>query len=57
MCLRRLMKAMDEVNRKFGRDTVRFGAARPDGRWATKCLRRSQRYTTCLKEVFKVMTR
>ena len=52
--LRRLMKAVDEINRKFGRNTVRFGAARPGGRWARKCLRRSRRYTTCLNEVLKV---
>src|SRR5205085_285189 len=51
---RRLMKAMDEINGTFGRDTVRFGAARPGGRWETKCLRRSRRYTTCLDEVLRV---
>jgi DNA polymerase V len=48
---RRVLKAMDEINRKHGRDTVRFGAAQPNGRWQTKFLKRSQCYTTCLKDV------
>lgn len=51
---RRLMQAVDEINRRFGRDTVRFGTARPGGRWEMKCLRRSPRYTTCFNEVLKV---
>lgn len=51
---RRLMKAVDEINLRFGRDTLRFGAARPGGRWETKFLRRSRRYTTCLNEVLRV---
>ncbi|MDQ3743239.1 MAG: Y-family DNA polymerase [Acidobacteriota bacterium] len=51
---RRLMKAMDEINARYGRNTLRFGAARPGGRWETKFLRRSRRYTTCLGEVLCV---
>ena len=51
---RRVMRAVDEINSRFGRDTVRFGAARPGGRWETKFLRRSRRYTTCLGEVLRV---
>jgi len=50
----RLMKAVDEINARFGRDTIRFGVARPGGRWETKFLRRSRRYTTCLSEVLRV---
>ena len=48
---RRLMRAIDEINARHGRDTVRFGVAQPEGRWKTRFLRRSPRYTTCLKEV------
>jgi DNA polymerase V len=48
---RGVMKAIDEINRRHGRDTVRLGVARPDGRWRTKFLRRSPNYTTRLKEV------
>jgi DNA polymerase V len=51
---RRAMKAMDEINRKFGRDTIRLGAANPNARWGPKSLRRSRRYTTCLSEVLRV---
>jgi DNA polymerase V len=51
---RRLMRAVDEINSRFGRDTVRFGVACPGGRWETKCPRRSRRYTTCLGEVPRI---
>jgi DNA polymerase V len=47
----RVMKAVDDINRRHGHDTVRFGVARPKGRWQTKSLRRSQNYTTSLEEV------
>jgi DNA polymerase V len=51
---RRVMKAVDEINTRHGRDTIRFGAARPGGRWETKFLRRSRCYTTRLDEVLRV---
>jgi len=51
---RQVMVAVDRMNRKYGRDTVRFAVARPDGRWRTKFQRRSPRYTTCLQEVLCV---
>jgi DNA polymerase V len=51
---RRVMKVVDEINAKHGRDTICFGAARPGGRWETKFLRRSGRYTTCLNEVLRI---
>src|SRR4051812_32274874 len=47
---RRVMKAIDEINARHGRDTIRFGAVRPGGRWETKFLRRSRCYTTRLEE-------
>jgi len=50
----RVMRAMDEINRRLGRDTIRFGIVNPAGRWQTKALRRSRRYTTSLKEVLHV---
>jgi DNA polymerase V len=50
----RVMKAVDEINRQMGRDTIRFGIVQPNGRWQTKALRRSRRYTTCLSEVLRV---
>ena len=51
---RRVMKAVDEINARHGHDTVRLGAARPDGRWQTKFMRRSPRYTTNLREVITI---
>lgn len=50
---RRVMRAVDEINSRFGRDTVRFGAAWAGGRWETKFLCRSRHYTTCLSEVLQ----
>jgi DNA polymerase V len=51
---RRAMKAVDEINAKCGRDTVRVGAARRGGKWETRHERRSRRYTTRLGEVLRV---
>jgi len=48
------MKAIDGINARHGRDTVRFGIARQDGCWQTKFMRRSMRYTTRLQEVLSV---
>lgn len=51
---RKLARAMDEINRRYGRETIRFGMVRTDGHWKTKSLRRSLRYTTCLREILHV---
>lgn len=51
---RRLMRAVDELDSRFGRDTVLFYAAQPGGRWETKFLRWSQCYTTCISDVLRV---
>ena len=51
---RRVMKVVDEINARHGRNTVRFGAAPARGRWETKFLRRSKCYTTRLDEVLRV---
>ncbi len=50
----RVMRAVDDINRRLGRDTIRFGVVNPAGRWQTKALRRSRRYTTCLREVLHI---
>ncbi|MEZ5429142.1 MAG: Y-family DNA polymerase [Pyrinomonadaceae bacterium] len=50
---RSVMAAVDEINRKFGRDTVRFAVARPDGIWRGRSERRSDRYTTRFGEIAK----
>ena len=51
---RRVMKAVDEINARHGRSTIRFGAAPATARWETKFLRRSRCYTTRLDEVLRV---
>lgn len=51
---RKVMKAVDEINRRHGHDTVRLGAVRPKPAWGTKFLRRSPRYTTRLSEVLSI---
>ncbi|GHU08127.1 DNA polymerase V subunit UmuC [Betaproteobacteria bacterium] len=43
---KRLMLAMDAINREFGRDTLRSAASGMEHRWATKAEMRSPRYTT-----------
>jgi DNA polymerase V len=51
---RRVMRAIDEINRKFGRDTVRFAVAKPDGVWRGRAERLSPRYTTRFGEIMLV---
>lgn len=51
---RQVTKAVDEINRKFGRDKIRFAAANPEGAWKGKCAHRSNRYTTRLDEILTV---
>jgi DNA polymerase V len=49
-----LMKAMDEINQKFGKDTIRFAGVRTEGDWMMKQTRKSQRYTTDWNELMTV---
>jgi DNA polymerase V len=49
-----LMKAIDEVNQKFGKDTVRFGMIKNDERWRMKQIYKSQNYTTNWQELLLV---
>jgi DNA polymerase V len=52
---RSVLKAMDEVNQKWGRNTVRFGMCNLAGNWMGKSARRSPRYTTRFDEIGTVM--
>lgn len=49
-----LMKAIDEINRKFGKDTVRFGCVQTEGSWKMKQIRKSPCYTTNWQELLVV---
>ena len=51
---RKVMKAVDEINARHGHDAIRVGVKRTNGHWATKFLRRSPRYTTCLKDALRI---
>jgi DNA polymerase V len=49
-----LMKAIDEINQKFGKDTVRFGSVKTEGEWKMKQTRKSPSYTTNWQELLVV---
>lgn len=49
-----LMKAFDEINQKFGKDTVRFGSVKTEGAWNMKQSRKSPCYTTNWNELLMV---
>lgn len=51
--LEKLNRAIDEINLKFGRDTIRLAAAHA-GQWQSKSERMSPRYTTRIDEVIKI---
>ncbi|HEY0428728.1 MAG TPA: Y-family DNA polymerase [Pyrinomonadaceae bacterium] len=51
---RRVTKAVDEINRRFGRDKIHGAAAKPKGVWQGKCAHRSNRYTTRFDEILTV---
>lgn len=51
---RQVMVAVDQINRRWGRNTVRFATANPEGNWRTKVEKRSPRYTTRLDEVLTI---
>ena len=49
-----LMKAIDELNQKFGKDTVRFASVKTKGNWKMKQTRKSQSYTTNWNDLLNV---
>ena len=50
-----LMKAMDSLNNKFGRDTVKTLGSGVQRQWTTQRALLSGRYTTCWKELANVL--
>ncbi|MEJ7616628.1 MAG: DUF4113 domain-containing protein [Pyrinomonadaceae bacterium] len=50
-----LMRTIDDVNRRFGRDRVRFAATGYNRHWQTRAARRNPRYTTCWDEIARVL--
>ena len=50
----RLMAALDAINTRWGRGTVRYAAVGVQPRWGMRCARRSLRYTTRWQELVVV---
>ena len=51
---RRVTGVVDQLNRKFGADKVRFAVSGLKREWQTKCERRTPRYTTAWGEVLAI---
>lgn len=49
-----LMRIIDRINKKWGKDTIHFGNTTTSGRWRMKAERRSPRYTTQWDEVLVI---
>jgi len=49
-----LMSVIDRLNRKFGRDCVRYGVFPEQGKWKTRFNKRSPRYTTKWDEILVI---
>ncbi len=49
-----LMKAMDKINGKLGRDSVNFGVVKKKSPWQSSADYKSQNYTTSWSEILKV---
>ena len=52
--MRKAMTAMDAINQKLGRDTVRLGLYSGTGSWQTRFRKRSPRFTTKWDELMTV---
>lgn len=53
---RKLMVTLDKINRKMGRDKVRFAAATVGRNWQMKRARLSHCYTTDIREILSINT-
>ena len=51
---KRLMKAMDIIRERFGRNRIDFGLVNSDKKWQMKQERKSSRYTTCFDDIRQV---
>jgi DNA polymerase V len=49
-----VMRVVDRLDKKFGRNTVRFGPEGVYARWRTKAEKRSCRYTTQWDEILVI---
>ena len=51
---RKTMMAVDAINKRFGRDTLRVGLYARTGNWRTRFRKRSPRFTTNWNELMRV---
>lgn len=51
---KRLCRAIDRLSRRFGRGTVKFGSRKTHRSWHMLCERKSNHYTTSLKDVLQI---
>lgn len=49
-----LAKTIDEINHRWGKQTVRFAVNNPAGNWQMKQTRKSQRFTTRIDEIMQI---
>lgn len=49
-----LMCVVDEVNERFGQDTLRFAVSNPNGIWQMKQMRKSPHYTTKAADIMMI---
>ncbi|HEY9283356.1 MAG TPA: Y-family DNA polymerase [Pyrinomonadaceae bacterium] len=52
--MRKVIRAVDRINAKLGRDAVRFAVSGLKREWMTRCEKRSPRYTTSWSELLTV---
>ncbi|KPY72649.1 hypothetical protein ALO45_200232 [Pseudomonas syringae pv. syringae] len=49
---KKVMGVLDEINTRWGRETLRAGSVPADREWATRCELMSQSYTTRLDQLW-----
>ena len=51
---RKVSEAMDAINHRYGRHTIRYGSVETEGRWQMRAAHKSRGYTTKLDEVLAI---
>ncbi|MCA1624852.1 MAG: Y-family DNA polymerase [Acidobacteria bacterium] len=51
---KRLMQSLDKISQRFGRNAIAFGVRKSEKAWQMRAERKSNCYTTCLKEVLQI---
>lgn len=49
-----LMSVMNEINSRYGRDTLRFAVCNPNGQWQMNQLKKSPHYTTRFNDILVI---